>query len=187
MERIDLYIESLIFASERPVTFEDIKKSVESYFSDVISDDLLYQTIDNLKDKYLSEDFSFRVVEISNGYSFATKTDFHDMIGAYLKIINRSKLSKASLETLAIIAYNQPATKPQVEQIRGVNSDYSIQKLLDKNLIEISGREEGPGKPLIFITSQKFLDYFGIKSLKDLPDLKEFNPNNNFAGKIEEE
>ena len=110
-----------------------------------------------------------------------------DRIGVYLKSINKTKLSKASLETLAIIAYNQPATKPLVEHIRGVYSDYSIQKLLDKNLIEISGREEGPGKPLLYETNQRFLDYFGIKTIKDLPDLKEFNQNTNTIGSTEEE
>lgn len=187
MERVDLHIESLIFASEKPVSFEEIKLSLENFFNLTIEDELIQETIKNLIEKYQSTETSFQIIEISNGYTFTTKKIFHDLIGVYLKSINKTKLSKASLETLAIIAYNQPATKPLVEHIRGVNSDYSIQKLLDKNLIEISGREEGPGKPLLYETNQRFLDYFGIKTIKDLPDLKEFNQNTNTIGSTEEE
>ena len=187
MERIDLHIESLIFAADKPVSFDDIKLSLENYSDQTIDEELIAGSINELMEKYKNNEYSFQIIEISNGYTFATKKNFHDIIGVYLKSINRSKLSRASLETLAIVAYNQPATKPMIEQIRGVNCDYSIQKLLDKNLIEISGREEGPGKPLIYQTNQRFLDYFGIKSIKDLPDLKEFNQNQNAVGSAEEE
>jgi segregation and condensation protein B len=187
LERIDLHIESLIFASEKPISFEEIKDSLENFFNLIIEDELIQKNIKNLIEKYKTTETSFQIIEISNGYTFATKKIFHDLIGIYLKSINKTKLSKTSLETLAIIAYNQPATKPLIEHIRGVNSDYSIQKLLDKNLIEISGREEGPGKPLLYETNQRFLDYFGIKSIKDLPDLKEFNQNINSVGSKEEE
>lgn len=187
MERIDLYIESIIFAAEKPVSFEEIKQTLENFYNQLIEDELIHEKIKYLIEKFNDSGTSFQIIEISNGYTFATKKIYHDIIGTYLKSINKTKLSKASLETLAIIAYNQPTTKPQIEQIRGVNSDYSIQKLLDKNLIEISGREEGPGKPLVYQTNQKFLDYLGIKSIKDLPDLKEFNQNTNTVGLTEEE
>jgi len=187
LDRIDLYIESLIFAAEKPISIEEIKKALESYTGSEVSDDVIIKNIDLISTKYNCEEYSFQVISISNGYTFSTKKKFHDLIGAHLKAINRSKLTRASLETLAVIAYNQPATKPLVEQIRGVNSDFSIQKLLEKNLIEIAGRDEGPGKPLLYITTSKFLDHFGIKTIKDLPELKEFQQNTNTVGLAEEE
>jgi segregation and condensation protein B len=103
-----------------------------------------------------------------------TKKDYHDTIGTLLKQKTKKRLTKAALETLAIVAYRQPMTKVEVEQIRGVNSDYSIQKLLEKELVTIVGRSEKPGRPLLYATSPKFMDYFGIQSLKDLPRVKDF-------------
>jgi segregation and condensation protein B len=187
LDRIDLYIESLIFAAEKPISSDEIKKALESYTNNEVDDDVIMDSIDLLTRKYDSKEYCFQIISISNGYTFSTKKDFHDLIGAHLKAINRSKLTRASLETLAVIAYNQPATKPLVEQIRGVNSDFSIQKLLDKNLIEISGRDEGPGKPLLYVTTSRFLDHFGIKTIKDLPELKEFQQSINTVGYAEEE
>jgi segregation and condensation protein B len=99
-----------------------------------------------------------------------------------LKQQSQKRLSSAQLETLSIIAYKQPITKGEVEQIRGVNSDYSVQKLLEKELIEIKGKSEGVGKPLIYGTSQKFMEYFGINSLQDLPQPKDFSQNENQIG-----
>ena len=187
MERIDLYIESLIFASERPISIEEIKITLESYLGNEVDDILILENIDLLSRKYNGDEYSFQIIPISNGFTFTTKKEFHDLIGTHLKTVNKSKLTRASLETLAVLAYNQPATKPLIEQIRGVNSDFSIQKLLDKNLIEIAGRDEGPGKPLLYVTTPKFLDHFGIKSIKDLPALREFQQNVNKVGRAEEE
>lgn len=187
MAIIDLYIESLIFAAEKPISIEEIKNALESYTDNEFEDDVILLKIELLTKKYSREEFSFQIISISNGYTFSTKKEFHDLIGTHLKAENRSKLTKASLETLAVIAYNQPATKPLVEQIRGVNSDFSIQKLLDKSLIEIKGRDDGPGKPLLYVTTSRFLDFFGIKTIKDLPELKEFQQNTNTVGYAEEE
>ena len=94
----------------------------------------------------------------------------------------KRKLSSSSMETLAIIAYRQPITKPEVEQIRGVNCDYSIQKLLEKELISISGKSDAPGRPLLYSTSKLFADYFGLASEKDLPQLKDIQTNENEIG-----
>jgi segregation and condensation protein B len=94
--------------------------------------------------------------------------------GHYLKQLTKRRLSKVALETLAIIAYRQPVSRVEIEQIRGVNADYAIDKLLEKELIEIVGRSPGPGKPLLYSVSPKFMDYFGLKSMEDLPQLKEF-------------
>lgn len=124
--------------------------------------------------KYEHEDFAFTIVEISGGFQFMTKNDYHDTVGTLLKQKTKKRLSKSALEALAIVAYRQPITKIEVEQIRGVNSDYSIQKLLEKELVTIVGRSEKPGRPLLYATSPKFMDYFGIQSLKDLPKVKDF-------------
>ena len=186
MEKLELYIESLIFASDRAISIEDIRISVENYFNHQIDFEKIKDAIDLLKLKYSDSNFSFEIIEISNGYIFSTKAKYHDLISDYLKLINKTKLSKSALETLAIIAYNQPVTKPEIEKIRGVNCDYAVKKLLDKEIIEIKGREEGPGKPLLYITNEKFLDYLGIKNLDDLPDIKEFKEVENNISSEEE-
>ena len=92
------------------------------------------------------------------------------------------RLSQAALETLSIVAYKQPVSKTELEQIRGVSCDYAIQKLLEKELVEIQGRSDAPGRPLVYGTSEKFMDYFGIKSLKDLPKPKDFKDVENVIG-----
>lgn len=187
MEGIDLHIESLIFASEKPVNIDDIRFALENFFNTVYEKEQISEAIQRIKNKYDSEDFSFKLTEISEAFTFMTKTEYHGIISSYLKYISRTKLSKASLETLAIVAYNQPVTKPSIEHLRGVNSDFSIQKLLEKDLIEITGRDDSPGKPLIYKTSVKFLDYFGLRSIKDLPSIKEFVNQENSIGFSEEE
>ena len=103
-------------------------------------------------------------------------------MGTYLRQTTKKRLSQAALETLAIIAYKQPIAKNALEQIRGVSCDYALQKLLEKELIAIAGRSEGIGKPLLYATSEKFMDYFGIKSLQDLPKLKDFKEIENTIG-----
>jgi segregation and condensation protein B len=103
-----------------------------------------------------------------------TKPAFHHTVGTYLKLTTRKRLSRAALETLAIVAYKQPVPKSELEKIRGVNCDYALQKLLEKELVSIVGRSEGPGRPLLYGTSQKFMDYFGLKGLEDLPRPKDF-------------
>ena len=187
LEGIDLHIESLIFASEKPVNIDDIRFALENFFNTLYEKEQISEAIQRIKNKYDSEDFSFKLTEISEAFTFMTKTEYHRIISSYLKYISRTKLSKASLETLAIVAYNQPVTKPSIEHLRGVNSDFSIQKLLEKDLIEIAGRDDSPGKPLIYKTSVKFLDYFGLRSIKDLPSIKEFVNQENSIGFSEEE
>lgn len=183
MDKLDLYIEALIFASDQAIPLGDIQDSLYKGFDQKIKSEHIVESIDRLKEKYADENFSFELVEISNGYQLMTKGAFHNIVGIYLKQITKKRLSRTALETLSIIAYKQPVTKPDIEQIRGVSSDYSLQKLLEKNLIEIIGRDEGPGRPLIYQTSQKFLDYFGLKSKKDLPSIKDFQEYENEVGR----
>jgi segregation and condensation protein B len=130
--------------------------------------------IDEICEKYHSEFYAFEVRESGGGWQFLTKKNFHKTIAQLNGEKFLKRLSAAAMETLAIIAYKQPVTKGEIETIRGVNSDYSIQKLLEKELIIITGRNEKlPGKPLIYSTSRNFMDYFGINSPNDLPKIKE--------------
>jgi len=113
------------------------------------------------------------LVEISNGFQFLSKKEYHELLNQLIIHREKKKLSTAAMETLAIIAYKQPITKSEIELIRGVNCDYSVQKLLEKDLISISGRSSGPGKPILYETSQSFMDHFGLRNQKDLPQLKD--------------
>lgn len=120
--------------------------------------------------------------KIAGGYQFLTKPSYYNVISEHLKLENKKKLSRAMMETLSIIAYKQPVIKSEIEHIRGVSSDYTIQKLLEKELVEIGGRSDTPGRPLLYRTSGKFMNYFGLNDLNDLPKLKEFATDENQIG-----
>ncbi|MBT8231894.1 MAG: SMC-Scp complex subunit ScpB [Saprospiraceae bacterium] len=187
MENLDLYIESLIFTSSKPLNIEDIHHTLNTHFETKISEEDLLGSIENLKVKYSDPSFSFEIIEIAQGYQFMSKGAYYPIIGQYLKLESKKKLSRAALETLAIISYKQPITKTGMESIRGVNCDYSVQKLLDKELVCIIGRADGPGRPLLYGTTEKFMNHFGLKNLKELPQLKEFDIESNSVGSKEEE
>lgn len=146
------------------------------------------QAIKTISEKYKEESFSFQVEHVGGGYQFLTKPAYQSSIGILLKQQSKKRLSNSSLETLSIIAYKQPVTKSQIEQIRGVNCDYTTQKLLEKELIEILGKADSIGRPLLYGTSAKFMEYFGINDLSDLPTPKDFSSEDNTIGeeKIEE-
>ncbi len=182
MDHLAQHIESLIFVAEKPISLEDIKDSLDNAYEVDIKEDLLQETIQNLRAKYDSEDFAMHLVEISNGFQFLTKPSYHNTIGNFLKLHTKKRLSRAALETLAIISYKQPVSKSDMEKVRGVSCEYAVQKLLEKELVEIVGRSPGPGRPLLYGTSEKFLEYFGIKSIADLPKLKEIQSTENSIG-----
>ncbi len=142
--------------------------------------------IETLQQKYESDNFAIQVIKTGGGYQFLTKPAYQVSIGILLKQQSKRRLSASALETLSIIAYKQPISRPQIEQIRGVNCDYTVQKLLDKELIEIKGKSEALGRPLLYGTTTKFMDYFGINSLDDLPSLKEFKEEENQIGETQE-
>ncbi len=181
-ETIKQHIEALIFAANEPITFKEIRSSLESSLETSITKIQLELLLQEVKDKYQDDAFVFEPIEIAGGYQFLTKSPYHKTIGIHLKQKSKKRLSRAALETLSIIAYKQPVTKVDMEKIRGVNCDYAVSKLLEKELISITGRSEGPGRPLIYGTSPKFMDYFGIKSLKDLPQLKDLKQEENQIG-----
>ncbi|MDX2000788.1 MAG: SMC-Scp complex subunit ScpB [Chitinophagales bacterium] len=178
MKLLGQYIEAMIFASEHPVSFKEISECLKSLFGWEIAAEEVTAAIDHLKAKYEDEQFSFYLTESGGGYLFMTKKEYYPIVAGFLNQRSNKRLSTAALETLSIIAYKQPITKTEIEQIRGVNCDYTIQKLLEKDLIAITGRADGPGKPLQYGTSKTFMDYFGINSTRDLPKLKEIEEDN---------
>lgn len=174
MDQLAQHIESLVFVSENPISFKEIKLCLEETFETKFKKPPLEKAIELLKEKYKEEHFSFEFIEIAGGFQFLSKPSFHGTIATYLKQTTKRRLSRAALETLSIIAYKQPVAKSEMEKIRGVSCDYSVQKLLEKELVQSVGRSEGPGRALLYGTSDKFMDYFGLKSLEDMPKPKDF-------------
>lgn len=144
------------------------------------------EAIGKLEEKYKTDEYSFEPVKSGGGFQFLTKPAYQTSISILLKQQSKKRLSNSSLETLAIVAYKQPVTKAEVEQIRGVNCDYAMQKLLEKELIEIKGKAESVGRPIIYGTSQNFIDYFGINHINELPTLKDFEQKENEIGDEQE-
>jgi segregation and condensation protein B len=171
------HIEALIFATDKPLATSELVELLNNamgFIEDRATTEQVEAAINAIKEKYESEFFAFGLVESGGGWQFLTKQEYHKTIAQLNGDKFLKKLSVASIETLAIIAYKQPVTKSEIELIRGVNCDYAVQKLLEKELIIISGRrEDAVGKPLIYSTSKYFMDYFGINSSDDLPKIKE--------------
>ena len=171
------HVEALIFASDRPLTTLELTEYVNNalgFLEDRTTMDQVEAAIEGIVEKYSSEFYPFEVIQSGGGWQFLSKKDFHKTIAQLNGDKFLKRLSPASLETLSIIAYKQPVTKGEIESIRGVSSDYAVQKLLEKELIVISGRNEKlPGHPLVYSTSRNFMDYFGINSAEDLPKIKE--------------
>jgi len=168
------HVEALIFAAERPLTQIELSDYLGNTFELPIEWERISTCIDAIREKYDASYYPFGLREIGGGFQFLTKKEFHKTVLQLNGDKHIRKLSAAAMETLAIIAYKQPVTKGEVEYIRGVSADYSIQKLLEKELIVISGRkEEAVGKPLIYSTSKSFMDYLGINSPEALPKLRD--------------
>ncbi len=175
------HIEALIFASDKPLTTLEIVELVNNadLVDEKISLDKVEASIDGIVEKYSADsdsyrNYSFEVKQIGGGWQFLTRKEFHKTVAQLNGDKFLKRLSAASLETLAIIAYKQPITKGEIESIRGVSCDYTVQKLLEKELVIISGRnEKQPGQPLLYSTSKNFMDYFGINSAEELPKIKE--------------
>lgn len=182
MEFLKQHIEALIFASPQPVALTDLKAVLEEAFQTEVGVEDILKSIESSKAQYQQELFPFELVEIAGGYQFLTKGAYHTSVAIHLRQATKKRLSQAALETLAIIAYKQPVSRPEVEEIRGVNCDYALQKLLEKELVFIAGRSEGPGRPLLYGTTEKFMDYLGINSLTDLPKPKDFKEIDNTVG-----
>ena len=182
MENLSRQIEALIYASEHGIGVAEIIH-VLAALSDVPFDEqTILAALEEIKTRYLQEDGVLELRTINDGYQFLTKPTYYDTINQLQAHRSKKKLSPAALETLAIIAYRQPITKLEIEQIRGVNCDYSVQRLLEKELIKIMGKANSLGKPILYGTSDLFMDHFGIANAADLPKLKEIVQDNNTIG-----
>ena len=177
LSQIIPHIEALIFASEKPLTNIDLVELLNNalgFIDDRASFEQVEASVEGIQEKYSAEFYAFELKQSGGGWQFLTKKEFHKTVAQLNGDKFLKRLSIAALETLAIIAYKQPITKSEIEAIRGVNCDYAVQKLLEKDLVVIAGRnEDAVGKPLIYTTSKSFMDYFGINSTDDLPKISE--------------
>ena len=163
-------VEAMFFVSDKPLFVNEIKGVLEEFNSQEIKD-----IISELAKEYEDTSRSFRIKEIAGGYQVVTDPSLAPWLKKLYKTSGSDRLSGPSLETLAIIAYKQPVTKPEIEAIRGVNVDGVLRTVIEKNLVRIAGRRETVGRPILYGTTSEFLQYFGLNSLKELPNLEEFN------------
>jgi len=168
------HIEALIFCTPNPIKIADIKGCLSEMFNADVPEEDIVSAIQRLDEKFQAEEYSFQLYKSGGGYQFLTKPAYQASIGIMLKQQSKKRLSTSAMETLSIIAYKQPISKTEIENIRGVNCDYAVQKLLDKGLIEITGKAETIGRPMLYGTTQKFMEYFGINDLVELPVPKDF-------------
>ncbi len=161
-------VEALIFVADEPITAK--------LMAEVLDEDrqAIEAAVDQLKLEYENRESGLQIREIAGGWQIATRTEFHEEVRKFLKTRPSAKLSLASLETLAVIAYKQPVTVPEILEIRGVQSASAIKTLLDKRLIVAKGRKETVGRPMQYGTSKDFLIQFGLKDLSELPSIEDF-------------
>ncbi|HUN65628.1 MAG TPA: SMC-Scp complex subunit ScpB [Bacteroidota bacterium] len=170
-------IEALLFASDEPLSLPQLidvlKVSEEGGPRLRMREDEILAVIRELNAEYVRQGRSFRIIQVAGGYQFATMPEYADWLGKLVKERAKRKLTQAVIETLSVIAYKQPITKPEIEAIRGVNADYAIQKLMERGLVTIVGRSATAGRPLLYGTTADFLKHFGINDLADLPKPRE--------------
>ncbi len=163
-------LESLLFVSESPIKLKSLQEILTEW-----EEPAILEGLDQLRKEYESDSRGMELVEVAGGYQFRTKPQWAQWVHR-LKKTKPVKLSQSALETLAIIAYQQPVIRPTIEKIRGVDSGWVIRSLLEKGLIRIMGRKDIPGRPLVYGTTQTFLELFNLNTLSDLPTLKELEP-----------
>lgn len=195
LDRMDIrrIVEALIFASDEPLSASVLRQLIvesksngaaegspssaeaDSARPTSIGIEDIRAIIASLDEEYRATHRAFRIVEVAGGYQFATLPEFAEWVGRLFREHARRRLSQSALETLSIIAYKQPVSKQEIENIRGVNAEYVLKTLLEKNLITIVGRASTVGRPLLYGTTEEFLKYFGLRSLDELPKLKEID------------
>ncbi len=186
MDFLQNHIEALIFCSPTATKVVDLKACLSEMFNADVPEADIEGAIQRIEEKFADDSFSFQLNKAAGGYQFLTKPAYQASIGIMLKQQSKKRLSTSAMETLSIIAYKQPLSKTDVENIRGVNCDYAIQKLLDKGLIEILGKAETIGRPILYGTSAKFMEYFGINDIAELPTPKDFTNEVNTIGETPE-
>ena len=169
MQRDELksIVENILLAADQPVHLGELEKI---FLNEADKQDL-QSILEELKEEYQSR--NLQILEVADGYQLCTRHEFNDWIRKFLKLDRSSRLSQPSLDTLSIIAYKQPLTRQEVDEIRGVDSSGVIKTLLEKKVIGPAGRKKVPGRPIMYRTTQKFLEYFGLKDLSDLPTLED--------------
>lgn len=172
MERNEIkgIVEALLFMSNEAIKVEQMKDIIEN---EQVTVKDIKDCLSDLTEEYNGNGRSIQVEEIAGGWQLRTKPEYGDWIKKLIKVQKKDRFSLPALETLAIIAYRQPITRNEIEAIRGVNIDYVVRMLLDKGFIRTVGRKDIPGKPFLYGTSTKFLQHFGLSSLKDLPEAEE--------------
>jgi segregation and condensation protein B len=167
--RLRAILEALVFAAEEPLTIDDL----EDLFPEA-GKEALQSALDDLTRFWASEDRGLQVIRVAGGYRMTTRADLGDWVRALFRSRHRRRLSGAALETLAIVAYRQPITTPEIQALRGTDPGGVLQTLLDKRLLRVVGRKKVVGKPILYGTTQEFLSHFGLNSLADLPTMEEF-------------
>ena len=167
-DEIKRIVEALLFAVQEPISVRKICEVVEDVEAKEIR-----EVIQQLREEYDTHDRVFQIEEIANGFQLLSRPEYHEWISKIRKKSGESKLSQQALETLSIIAYKQPIIRAEIEAIRGVQSGQMIRTLIEKGLVKITGRDEVLGRPLLYGTTTKFLDHFGLKSIKDLPKVED--------------
>ncbi len=165
LDKFQAAAEAVLFAASEPVTITDIAKALET------DEKAAKEIIKSLKASYEAEKRGIAIIEIEKSYQMCTSPLYYEYVKKIVQTSSKKPLTQSVMETLAIIAYKQPVTRAQIEEIRGVNCDHAVNKLLELGLISEKGRSEAVGKPILFGTGAAFLKYFGLESLKDLPDI----------------
>ena len=173
IEKMKAIIEAILFASGRVVDVKELMAIFELAYSDVDS------IIQNMKTEFEAQNRGVEIIKVEEGYQICTKKEYYEYIRDLVDTRSTPTLSPAALEVLAIIAYNPKITRAEIEQIRGVNSDGTMYRLLEYNLIEEAGKSDAPGKPTVFRTTKEFLKTFGISGLSELPELPRYKIDEN--------
>ncbi len=168
MEELNRIIEALLFASPDPLSIGRIKSVIPG-----LENQQVLEALEELREEYSKDSRSFQIVEIGGGYQLTSKPDYALWVGKLLESRAKQRLSKAALETLAVVAYKQPVLRSIIESIRGVNVDGVLRTLMERDLVRIVGRAEGVGRPLLFGTTREFLMRFGLSRVSDLPKMEE--------------
>lgn len=174
-EALDFAVEALVFASDVPLRAEDVARAVGEVTGADVAPEAVAASVDRLNGGHEAAGRAFRIHAWGGGYRMATV----DAAAPFLRVLfaqeDERRISRSLLETLAVVAYRQPVTKPEVDHVRGVGSDYALRSLLEKDFVAIAGRSESVGRPLLYGTTERFLDQFGLGSLDDLPRPREID------------
>lgn len=167
VETITKAVEALIFSADRPSGAAQLRK----VFPELSAAELA-EIVDGINAKLLEQDRPYEIVEVGGGYQFRTRPEYGELIRA-ARPERVARLSRAALETLAMVAYRQPLTRAELEELRCVDCGAVLKTLLDRDLVRIVGRRDSPGRPALYGSTSRFLEIFGLRSLRDLPDLRE--------------